>query len=310
MEIGIAKERAAGNNEIRVILLPTEVKKIVQEGHKVYIEKDAGIRVYASNEQYQKAGAVIVNSFAKIFRKELVVKIKPPLPKEFKTMKGNILFSMLHAEQNPKYVRLLKEHKVKAVAMELIKNKYGERLVECTEMSGYQGMLMALQHSQKNPRECNILVLGYGNVATGAIEAACSLGAKVKILRKCEYGDIEHFVRGKDIVVNGISWPKVHRDHKHYIITKKMLKLLNPGAIILDLAVDYPGPIETCRPTLLNKPCYYIDGIKHICIFGYPGLAPVSSSRRYSRQVYPLILEIAENGLEYAPEHIRNAIIQ
>lgn len=309
MNIGIPKERNAGGKEIRAVLLPPEVKKITQEGHNVFIEKDTGIGVYATNDQYEKAGATILRSPREIFRKELVVKIKPPLVKEFRMMKKNILFSMIHAEQNPKYLRLLKEREVRAVAQELVRNRYGERLIECTEMAGHQGMLMAFHHSPKIPEECNVLILGYGNVATGAIRVSSCLGAKIKILRKAEYGDIKHFVRGKDIVVNGICWPKVNRDHKYYIITRKMLKLLSPGAVILDLAVDYPGPIETCHPTQINRPFYYVDGIKHICVFGYPGLSPVSSSRRYSRQVCSLILEIAKYGLDNAPDYIRKARI-
>lgn len=309
MDIGIAKERAAAGQEIRVMLLPAEVKKLVVAGHRVFVEKAAGEGIFVSDGDYQRAGAAIVQRPSEVFDKELVVKLKPPLPQEFKMLKDNILFSMLHAEQNPSYVKMLKKSRAKAVAMELIKNEFGERLVNCVKVAGEQGMLLALRHSMKSPRECKVLVLGYGNIAGGALGVAYALGAEVKILRKSEYKDIRHHLHGKDIVVNGIRWPKNLRDKKVHLVTKDMLKYLNKGAVVLDLAVDFPGPIETCRPNTLNKPSYYVEGVRHICIFGYPGLAPISSSHRYSKQVLPLVLDIARYGLENAPAHIKRAVI-
>ena len=192
MEIGIAKERAASSKEVRIILLPPEVKKIVQAGHKVFVEKNAAIGIYINDNEYKAAGAAIVNQPQKIFNKQLVVKIKPPRTREFRLMKGNILFSMIHAEQNPHYVRQIRERNVKAVAMEEVKDSYGERLIECTAMTGSQGMLMAFHHSPKIPSECRVLILGYGHVATGAIRAANQLEAKVRIMRRHEYSNIEH----------------------------------------------------------------------------------------------------------------------
>lgn len=309
MDIGIAKERAAKGQEIRVMLLPAEVKNLVGAGHQVFVESGAGEGIFVSDRDYQKAGAAIAQRSSEVFNKELMVKLKPPLPQEFKMLKDNILFSMFHAEQNPSYVKMLKKSRAKAVAMELIKNESGERLIDCTEMAGEQGMLLAFQCAMKSPGECKILVLGYGNIASGALSVAYSLGAEVKILRKSEYKNIRHHLKGKDMVVNGICWPKNLRGKKVHLITKDMLNDLNKGAVVLDLAVDFPGPIETCRPTLLNKPYYYVDGVKHICIFGYPGLAPISSSQRYSRQALPLVLDIARYGLENTPPYIKRAII-
>ena len=112
---------------------------------------------------------------------------------------------MLHAEQNPPYIKALKERKSKAIAMELIRNKAGERLVQCSDISGEQGMIMAFYLAEKSPSDCNVLVLGYGDVAAGALKIAFSLGANVKILRKGEYRHIKKILRNKDIVVNGIK---------------------------------------------------------------------------------------------------------
>ena len=135
------------------------------------------------------------------------------------------------------------------------------------------------------------------------------MGAKVDGMRRPEIKNIEEYLIGKDIVVNAIRWPKYKRDKKEYIITRDMLKHLNPGAIVLDLAVDEPNPIETCHATSLQNPWYYEEGVKHICIYGYPGLAPVSCSRRYSSQIMPLVLDIADNGLGKCSDYIKKAMV-
>lgn len=309
MDIAIAKEKAAGGFEVRVALLPAEVEEIVKAGHRVFVEKDAGRRIFVFDSAYKKAGAKIVKDPREVYNKELVVKLKPPSPEEAAMLKNNIVFAMFHKEQSPGNVAMLNQRNAKGVAMDEIVNKAGERLINCTEMAGEQGMILAFRHALKSPRECNVLILGYGTVASGALTVAYSLGAKVKILRKREYKFIEHHLKDKDIVVNGICWPKSKRDKKERLISRDMLKLLNPGAIVLDLAVDQPGPIETTRPTLLRNPSYFVDGIRHICVYGYPGLAPISSSNRYSKQILPILLNIANNGLENASSYVKKAVI-
>ncbi|MFH1868106.1 MAG: hypothetical protein ABH843_03955 [Candidatus Omnitrophota bacterium] len=310
MNIGIAKEIAARGKEIRAILLPREVKRLVEAGHRVLAEKGLGVKLGISDQEYREAGAVITRDRAKIFSQDIVVKLKPPLPEEFKLMRNNILFSMLHAEQNPQFVKLMDNANVKAIAMELIRNRADERLVQCTDMAGEQGMIMAFHIAKKSPSDCRVLMLGYGSVSSGALHVADSLGAKVKILRKSEFRYVRHFIRNVDILVNGLSWPKEKRDNREYLVTKKMLRLMNKHGVILDLSVDYPNPIETCRPTLINKPTYIVDGITHISIFGYPGLAPISSSSRYSKQTLPLLLKIAfVKKLSRLPNYIKKAII-
>ncbi|MCK4463801.1 MAG: hypothetical protein KAU58_05775, partial [Candidatus Omnitrophica bacterium] len=301
-KIGIAKEIAAGGLEHRAILLPREVKRIVEAGHDVFVEKGLGEKIYISNDEYRKVGAKIISRRKHIFNKDIVVKLKPPLPQEFKLLKNNLIFCMLHAEQHPQYIKALKKSGAKAIAMELITNLAGERLIKCSHMAGEQGMLMAFHLAEKIPSDCDVLVLGYGDVASGALNIAFKLGANIKILRKSEYRYIRHFLRNKDIVVNGIKWPKEKRDNKVYVITRKMLSLLNKGGTILDLSVDYPNPIETCHPTMLDKPVYEINGIRHISIFGYPGLAPISSARIYSRQIPTILLKIASNHIDRLPK--------
>ncbi len=309
MEIAIVKEIAAHGKEIRPILLPREVGRLADEGHRVFVEKGLGKGVFIPDSDYESHGAKVIAGRRELFRKPIVVKLKPPLPQEFKLLRNNLLFCMLHAEQNPQYVRMLKKAEAQAIAMELIRNRAGERLISCCEMAGEQGMLMAFHLAKKSPAECNVLMLGYGSVATGALKVAFSLGAKVKMLRKSEYRYIRHFIRHRDIIANAICWPKEERENKTYLITKDMLSLVNKGGVILDLSVDYPNPIESCHPTLIDRPTYEVEGITHISIFGYPGLAPVSSATRYSRQILPILLKIASVSLDRLPLYLKKALI-
>ncbi|MBN3032846.1 MAG: hypothetical protein JW873_02000 [Candidatus Saganbacteria bacterium] len=310
MKIGIAKETVPG--EVRVVILPAEVEKIVKAGHQVFVEKNAGRGVYAFDEDYIKAGAEVMEDPAEIYNKDIVAKLKAPSPPEFQLLKikDNIVLSMFHHQQQPWNIDMLKAANSVVVALEMLRNEAGERLVNCNRMTGQQGMLYAFQQSPKVPEECSVLMLGYGEVATGALQVAFALGANVKILRRSEYANLEHFIRDKDIVVNAIKWPNEKREKKEYLITRPLLGLLSRGAIILDLAVDQPGPIETTRPTSLAEPFFIEEGVKHICVYGYPSLSPVSSSRRYSRQITAVLLEIAAKGLPQAPEYIKRAVVK
>mgnify|MGYP001560344263 FL=1 len=112
------------------------------------------------------------------------------------------------------------------------------------------------------------------------------------------------------MLVNGIAWPKEMRDCKVYVVTRDMLKLMSRPAMIIDLSADYPSPIETCRPTNMKTPLFETEGVVHMGIHGYPALAPLSSSMRYSQQLLPIILEIASKGLANVGPHIANAIVR
>lgn len=310
MNIGIPKETAAAGREMRVALLPPEVKKIVQEGHNVFVQKGAGEKVFVSDKEYRDAGARIERAASTIFSKDLVVKLKCPSKHEFLLLNNNILFSMVHPEQNSATPKMIKKSGCKAIAMEHVRNEAEQRLIQCTDMAGEQGMLYTFTLAMKSPQDCNVLVLGYGAIAGGALKIAYSLGANVKILRRKEYKYMEHHLKDKDIVVNGISWPTYYRERKKRVVTRKMLQLLNKGALILDLSVDYPSPIETCHPTQLNEPHFSVSGVRHVCVFGYPGLVPVSSARRYSEQICPLVIDIANNGIKKCNISIRRAIVK
>ena len=308
MIIGIPKETKTG--EVRVSLIPKYVRILVKVGHTVYVESKAGAGVGYSDEDYIEVGAKITTADEIYSKAGMIVKFRSPTDNEFKKIKDTILFSMLHAQQNPKYMRYIKENNIGAVAMESLMNDFDERYIDATDITGEVGVLYATRFLDKMPQEAS------GRVGSGAITMCNRLGIKVKILRKSEYKDIAHFMKGKDILINSIAWPEEERKNKNYLVTKDMLKLLNNDAIVLDLSVDYPNPIETCKPTTLKQPWFKVSNVTHISIYGYPGLVPVSSVKRYSPQIMPLVLEIANNGglegLEKVSDmgrHIKNASI-
>jgi alanine dehydrogenase len=290
--------------------MPEEVAKLTQAGIGVCVETQAGSGLQIPDETYRRAGARIVQTPAEAIGTDMIVKLKALSEEEAAMMKpGGIALAMIHSEQSPQNALAIARAGGVAVAMEAICNEYGERAVDCTDMTGEQAMIFAFHLFEKVPWDCKVLIMGYGRVATGAITIASKLGANVKILRKSQYANIEHFLEGTDILVNGITWPKEKREHHEYVITRSMLGLMNRPAMVVDLSVDYPNPVETSRPTDMRDPTYEVDGVVHMGIYGYPALVPYSSSQRYSRQLLPIILEIAEKGLEEVGPAIRNAVI-
>jgi len=274
------------------------------------VETGAGSGLQITDEKYRRAGATIVQTPAEAIGRDMIVKLKALSEDEAALMKpGGIALAMIHQEQSPQNALSIARAGGVAVAMEAICNEYGERAVDCTDMTGEQAMIFAFHLFEKVPWDCKVLIMGYGRVATGAITIASKLGANVKILRKSQYAAIEHFLEGTDILVNGITWPQEKRQRHEYVVTRSMLNLMNRPAMIVDLSVDYPNPVETSRPTDMREPTYDVDGVVHMGIYGYPALVPYSSSERYSRQLLPIILEIAEKGLDQSGPSIRRAVV-
>ncbi len=274
------------------------------------METGAGSGLQIPDDKYRRAGAKIVQEPAEAIGRDMIVKLKALSEEEAAMMKpGGIALAMIHQEQSPQNALAIARAGGVAVAMESICNEYGERAVDCTDMTGEQAMIFAFHLFEKVPWDCKVLIMGYGRVATGAITIASKLGARVKILRKSQYETIEHFLEGTDILVNGITWPSEKRENHEYVVTRSMLGLMNRPGMVVDLSVDYPNPVETSRPTDMREPTYEVDGVVHMGIYGYPALVPYSSSERYSRQLLPIIMDIAANGLDEVGPAIRQAIV-
>ena len=308
MKIGIALEDRP--LEKRVVLEPKELKPIAAR-HQVLVEKGAGLGVGISNKDYEKVGAKI-SSKKEVYACPLVVRIKELVESELKLMHpGSTIFSMLHLESRPRLAQLLKKYRIKAIAMEEIRDQFGTRVIEALHETGYLGMTKGFELWGKDPGKAVVKVMGYGNVAQGAIQYAARKFARVIVLNKRDINEMEKHIPGTDILVDGIFWPH-DLQGKVYLVTKKMLKLFKPGAVIVDLVANPAGksPIETVRPTTLADISYKVDGVLHTACWGWPGLDPVNISKRYSLQVAAVLSLIANKGLDNLPYFIRRAYFE
>jgi len=306
MDIGIARENRP--NEKRVILRPDELKEITLK-HTIYVEKGAGEGIGIKDSDYEQIAAKIVET-KQVYSCSLVLRLKEPKEDELAMMKpGSAIMSMMHLPGNPYLRSLLKKYRIIAIAMEEIKNPFGRRMIEAVQQAGYLGMEKGFQLWEGDPSHCVVKVMGYGNIAWGAIQCAARKFAQVVVLNKRDFKNMQKHIPGTDILVNGINWPMEKRG-KEFIITRDMLKLFKKGAVILDLVSNPPGqsPIETMHPTTLDDISYVIDGVIHTSCWSWPGLDPVNISRRYSIQVAPIFKEIADKGLNNLPEYINQAV--
>jgi len=305
MDIGVAKENRP--NERRVILRPDELKDITSQ-HSVFVEKGAGQGIGIEDEAYEAVGAKVVGA-DRVYSCSLVVRIKEPKEDELAKMKPHsIIMSMMHLGGKPSLGELLKKYKINAIAMEEIKDSFGRRKIEALHEAGYLGMSKGFELWRGDPSKCLVKIMGYGNLACGAIQCAARKFARVIILHKKDFKNMAEHIPGTDILVNGINWPLELRG-KEFIITRDMLKLFKKESIILDLISNPAGqsPIETMHPTTLDNISYKVDGVLHASCWSWPGLDPVNISRKYSIQVAPILKEIADRGLEALPEYLEQA---
>ncbi|MFC1508120.1 hypothetical protein ACFL60_00350 [Candidatus Omnitrophota bacterium] len=295
MDIGIARENRP--DEKRVVLRPEELKGIVSN-HNVFVEKSLGEGIGIKDSEYEKIGAK-VSERKLVYSCPIVVRLKEPNESELSLMKpGSTMMSMLHLPGNPALKSLLKKYRITGIAMEEIKDVFGKRKIEAYYETGYIGMEKGFELWGKDPSKCFVKIMGYGNIAFGAIQCTARKFAGLEILNKNDFNDMEKHIPGTDILVNAINWPMEKRG-KVILVTRKMLKLFKKGSVILDLASNPKGqsPIETMHPTYLDDISYVVDGVIHSSCWGWPGLDPVNISRRYSMQIAPILKEIADKGL-------------
>lgn len=310
MKIGIAAENRP--REKRVILQPPELGAIAAS-HEVLVEKETGIGIGILDSEYEDIGAKI-SSQKEVYACDLVIRIKEPSFDEIELMRpGSIIMSMLHLRCRPKLEAKLREQKVTAIPLENLKDPLGNRMVEAVLDSGRIGMEYGFELWGKNPADCQVKIMGYGNMARGAIRCAARKLARVEVLNKKHFAEIEKYIPGTDILVDAVNRP-YRRDveEEPYFVTRDMLKLFKKGSVIIDL-VSNPekhAPVETMRPTTLADLYYVVDGIYHTSCWGWPGLEPVKISKRYSKQVAPIVKEIADKGIEGVSECIKKAVVR
>ena len=332
MIIGVPKEIKISEN--RVGLTEAGVKQLVKEGHTVYIEKDAGVGSGISNEQYERAGAKLLATKKEVYAKaDMIVKVKEPLPDEYDLLKENqILYTYLHLAAEPKLTRALCERKVKAVAYETIQYPDGSLplLTPMSEVAGRMATQVGAYYLQKDHGGKGILlggvtgverghvaIIGGGIVGVNAAKMAVGLGAEVTILdvnrARLEYLDhifggristlysnvqnIEKTVADCDLLVGAV----LITGHKApTLVTKSMVTSMGAGAVVVDVAVDQGGCIETCKPTSHTNPTYEVDGVIHYCVPNMPGVVARTSTYALTSATIKYASMLAAMGVEDA----------
>lgn len=297
--------------EKRIILQPEELRAITPLC-RVLVEKDAGIGVGILDLEYEAVGCKIA-SREETYAADLVIRIKEPHEDEIKLMQpGSLLMSMMHLRCSPVLESDLKKQKVIGIPLENLKNPFGYRKVEAVLASGRIGMGYGFKLWGKDPSTCQVKIMGYGNMSRGALRCAARQLAGVEILNRKHFEEMEKHIPGTDILVDAVNRPfQRNVDKEPPFVTRKMLKLFKKGSVIVDL-VSNPerhAPVETMRPTTMKEPFYIVDGIFHTALWGWPAMDPVYISKRYSRQVGPILEDILGNGLDNAPEYVKNAVV-
>lgn len=332
MIIGVPKEIKIGEN--RVGLTDASVQQLVLDGHTVYVEKDAGVGSRITNEAYEKVGAQILGSAKDIWAKaQMIVKVKEPLPEEHDLMKPDlILYTYLHLAAEPKLTKALCDKKVKAIAYETIQEADGSLplLTPMSEVAGRMATQVGATYLQKDRGGMGVLlggvtgverakvtVIGGGVVGINAAKMAVGLGADVTILdvnhKRLEYLDdvfqgrihtlysnhlnIERSVIESHLVIGGVlvTGRKAPR-----LVTKDMVSRMMKGSVIVDVAVDQGGCIETCRPTSHTQPTYEVDGVIHYCVPNMPGAVARTSTYALNNATYKYCSMLARMGVEDA----------
>jgi alanine dehydrogenase len=332
MIIGVPKEIKISEN--RVGLTEAGVQQLVVEGHTVYVEKDAGVGSGISNETYIQAGAKILETKKEIYQKaQMIIKVKEPLPDEYDLMQEQqILYTYLHLAAEPKLTRVLCDRKVKAIAYETIQNADGSLplLLPMSEVAGKMATQIGAFYLQKDRggkgillggvtgvHRANVTIIGGGVVGTNAAKVAVGMGANVTILDvnapRLEYLDdvfqgrittlysniknIEECVTKSDVLIGGVLVTG-HKAPK--LVTRQMVQKMAPGSVVVDVAVDQGGCIETCKPTSHTNPTFEIDGVIHYCVPNMPGVVSRTSTYALTNATFKYASIIAQMGVEDA----------
>ncbi|UCC47935.1 MAG: alanine dehydrogenase [Gemmatimonadota bacterium] len=332
MIVGVPKEIKAGEN--RVAMVPAGVEQLVQHGHRVLVEKGGGVGSGFDDSAYKAAGASVVSDPDKLWAEaEMVVKVKEPIAVEYPRIKpDHVIFTYFHFAASEELTMALLESGAVSIAYETVQLPTSE-LPLLTPMSEVAGR-MAIQEGAKYLEKAfggrgillggvpgvpaaEVAVLGGGVVGTHAAKMAAGLGARVIILdislHRLRYLDdvmpanvdtvysnrpnILEAIAGADLVVGAVLLPGAKAPH---LVLREDLKVMRDGAVIVDVAVDQGGCVETARPTTHEDPTYVVDGVIHYCVANMPGAVPHTSTLALTNATFPYALKLADDGWEKA----------
>ncbi len=343
MKVGVPKEIKV--LEYRVGMIPSGVKELVNEGHEVFVETDAGMGIGMTDQDYIDAGASILSTPEEVFDiSELIIKVKEPQLNECRMLKsGQVLFTYLHLAADPEQAAALVKSGVTAIAYETVTADNGS-LPLLTPMSAVAGRLSiqagayALQKANggrgvllggvPGVKAGQVLIIGGGVSGAHAAEMAVGLGAQVTILDLSsdrlnelsnKFGDkvstrvsskklIKELVIESDLVIGAVL---VAGAAAPKLVTKEHVKQMRPGSVMVDISIDQGGCFETSKPTTHAEPTYIVDDVVHYCVTNMPGAVPRTSTFALTNETLPFIKSLANRGWQSAlknDQHLKNGL--
>ena len=328
MIVGLPKE--IKDNEYRVGLTPAGVRALTDAGHDVFVEKNAGEGSGFGDDLYEKAGAQIIDSADDVWgRADMIVKVKEPIAPEYPRMReGQLLFTYLHLAPDRKLTDELLKRKVTGIAYETITDRRGglPLLTPMSEVAGRMAIQVGAHYLEKmaggrgillggvpGVPAARVVIIGGGVVGTNAAKMAVGMGAHVTMIdnnldRLRELDDIflskistlassaymiHDAVSNADLIVGAVLVPGAAAPR---LVTRGMLKDVPDGAVIVDVAVDQGGCIETTHPTTHSDPTYYVEGVLHYCVANMPGAVPRTSTFALTNATLPYAVTLANKG--------------
>jgi alanine dehydrogenase len=332
MIIGVPKE--IKNNENRVALTPAGTQELVKRGHTVYVQQTAGVDSGFSDDAYSNAGAKMIKTAAEVFSlAEMIIKVKEPIEQEYKLIKKDqLVFTYFHFASYEPLTKAMIETGAVCLAYETVERVDGSLplLIPMSEVAGRMSIQEGAKYLEKplkgrgillggvpGVKPAKVLVLGGGVVGTNAAKIAAGMGADVTImdvnLTRLRYLDdvmpknvhtmvsneysIRELVKDHDLIVGGVLIPGAKAPK---LITRDMLKTMRPGTVLVDVAVDQGGCIETCTPTTHENPTFIIDDVVHYCVANMPGAVPYTSTLALTNATLPYAVRLASQGWKKA----------
>ncbi len=328
MNIGIPKEIKV--DEHRVASPPSGAREFVQRGHCVFVERDAGLSSGFTDDEYRSAGAIIVDSAAEVWAAaDMIIKVKEPQASEYRFLRPNlILFTYLHLAADEQLTRSMLESGVTGIAYETVEDRRGglPLLEPMSEVAGrmaaqvvshylerHQGGRGVLMGGVPGVAAAHVVILGAGTVGANAAKIALGMGARVTLLDidldRLRYLDdvlagnlntlysnhinIDRSIRTADALIGSVL---ITGARAPMLVTRDMLPAMPNGSIIVDVAVDQGGCVETTRPTTHSEPTFVIDGVLHYGVTNMPGAVPRTSSLALANATLPFAFKLAAKG--------------
>jgi alanine dehydrogenase len=328
MIIGVPKE--VKDHEFRVAIVPSGVKALTDAGHKVLVQAKAGESSSFTDREYKAAGAEIIPQAEAVWKRaNMIVKVKEPIEQEIPYFRsGLVLFTYLHLAPIRGLTDALLKKKVIGIAYETVTDKHGALplLTPMSEVAGRMSVQVGASYLEKEKGgrgvllggvpgtpPAKVIIIGGGIVGTNAAKIALGMGADVTIIdlnlnRLRELDDIfggqvrtlasnsytiAHATEQADLVIGGVLIPGASAPK---LVTKKMVSKMKKGAVIVDVAIDQGGCIETARPTTHSDPAYVVDGVVHYCVTNMPGAVPHTSTMALTNATFPYVMKLAQKG--------------